>query len=300
MALAEAKSFYKAAENIGLTQSALTQAISKLEKELELQLFVRSKTGSILTEHGQRLHDHAKVIMAQVEAAETELKVSSRQVRTELRLGVVKSLSNDIVMEIFSDFKKQYPEQNFKVIKEWSDVLSSMLTEGEIDFAFLSDHFLSVEMPELHPEILFTDRVQVVVGEKHDLFESDTVSIGDLANYQWVAVSVSPDWPEYLARVFAAADRLPPEHLFKTNSTTLATQLIREGQAVGIVSKKLFQLACGVGDSFKYFDVPELRQTRRFIFCHRARMVLRPLHHDFIKQLKRVVKERIELSDQPE
>ena len=74
MALAEAKHFYKAADNIGLTQSALTQAISKLEKEFELQLFVRSKTGSILTEHGQRLFDHAKVITGQIEAAETELK----------------------------------------------------------------------------------------------------------------------------------------------------------------------------------------------------------------------------------
>ena len=69
MALAEAKHFYEAADNIGVTQSALTQSVSKLESALGLQLFVRSKAGTVLTEHGQKLYDHAKVISAQIDAA---------------------------------------------------------------------------------------------------------------------------------------------------------------------------------------------------------------------------------------
>jgi DNA-binding transcriptional LysR family regulator len=294
MALAEAKNFHKAAESIGLTQSALTQAVSKLEKELEVQLFIRSKTGSLLTEHGQRLYDHAKVILAQVEAAERELRIHSRQLRAEVRLGVVQSLTDDIIWEVISHFRERYPSYNVKVIKEWSGRLAKLLASGEIDFAFLSDHFLTTELPEFQRELIFTDTVQIVVGSKHELFARTTVTLADLPGHQWVAVSVTPDWPEFLARVFAAADVEPPERVIKTNSMTLATYLIAEGHTIGIVSPKLFQTSNRARNAFKYFDVPELRQHRRFTLCHRARMVLRPHHYDLIEYFRTVVRRRIE------
>ncbi|HRX89389.1 MAG TPA: LysR family transcriptional regulator, partial [Steroidobacteraceae bacterium] len=104
MALAESKQFNRAADSLGLTQSALTQSISKLEKELDLRLFVRSKTGSVLTKHGRRLLDHAKVITGQFEAANTELKARARHLRTEVRIGVISSLSDEILIKAVSLF----------------------------------------------------------------------------------------------------------------------------------------------------------------------------------------------------
>lgn len=291
MAVAEAGHFYKAADNIGLTQSALTQAISKLEKELGLQLFVRSKTGSVLTEHGRRLYDHAKVISGQIEAAETELKMRARQLGAEIRIGVVQSLSDDVLLEAISLFKRQYPDHNVKILKEWSVDLAVLLTEGEIDFAFLSDHFLSGDMPELQSELLFKDYVRVVVGEQHDLYPRRKLRLGDLSNHQWVAVSISPDWPEFLARVFASADVPPPRHVVRTNSMTLATALIQSGQAVGIVSPKLFHSANRLMGPVNYFDVTELRQERRFSLFRRARMVVRPFHRCFIDHFRSTVQQ---------
>lgn len=295
MALAEAKHFYKAAADIGLTQSALTQAISKLERELDLQLFVRSKTGSILTEHGKRLCDHAKVIIGQFEAAETELKVRSHQLSAEISLGIIKSLSDDIVLSVISQFKERYPNYNVKIIKDWSETLSILLAEGEIDFAFLSDHFLSTNMPELKLDCLFKDQIQVVVGEPHELFSFDTVELKDLSEHQWVAVSTALDWPEFLARIFTASDLKPPKDVIKTNSLTLATSLLQEGHAVGIASPKLFQSANHGSGAFKYFNVPELCQERSFSLCNRARMVIRPFHKYFIDQFRSTLMERIEL-----
>jgi len=294
MALAEAKHFYKAADNIGLTQSALTQAISKLEHEFELQLFVRSKTGSILTEHGQRLFDHAKVITGQIEAAETELKARARQLGEEIKIGVVRSLGDDILIKAISLFKRQYPHHNVTVIKEWSADLAVLLAEGEIDFAFLSDHFLSTDMPELQRELLFRDHVQVVVGVKHDLYPRRRLRLSDLSDHQWVAVSTSSDWPEFLARVFTSADVPPPRHVVRTNSMTLATALIQCGEAVGIVSPKLFHSSNRHMGTVKYFDVPELKQERRFNLCRRARMVIRPFHQGFIDHFRATVLQWIE------
>ncbi len=297
MALAETKHFYKAADGIGLTQSALTQSISKLEKELGLQLFVRSKTGSVLTEHGRRLLDHAKVITGQFEAARTELKARSRQIAAEVSIGVVQSLGDEILIKAISMFQSAYPDYNVKIIKDWSANLAILLAEGDIDFAFLSDHFLPRDMPEIKREPLFRDHVHVVVGAKHPLYQHRNPKLEDLSGHQWVAVSTSLDWPEYLARVFTSADLRPPRHIIRTNSMTLATKLINGGYAIGIVSPKLFHSSIRDSDPVRYFTVPEFEQERRFSICRRARMVVRPFHQSLIENLQTTILEWIETKD---
>lgn len=297
LALVETKHFYKAAEKIGLTQSALTQSISKLEKELGLQLFVRSKTGSVLTKHGRRLHDHAKVISGQFEAAKTELMARARHLETEISIGVVQSLGDEILLKTISIFQSSYPHYNVKIIKDWSANLAVLLAEGDIEFAFLSDHFLPRDMPEIKREPLFRDRVQVVVGAKHALYHHRNPKLIDLSDQQWVAVSTSPDWAEFLARVFASADIRPPRHIVSTNSMTLATALINDGRTVGIVSPKLFQSSNRDADPVRYFSVPELAQERRFSICRRARMVVRPFHRSFIDILRTTILEWVEAGE---
>lgn len=297
MALAETKQFHTAANSIGLTQSALTQSIARLEKELGLQLFVRSKTGSVLTGHGRRLRDHAKVITGQFEAAKTELQARAQQSGLEIRIGVVQSLSDEILIKAILLFKSAYPSYNVKIVKDWSADLVALLAGGEIDFAFLSDHFLAPETPEILREPMFGDRVKVIVGEKHELYGHKSPTLNELSKQQWVAVSISPDWPEYLARVFASADISPPRHVVRTNSMTLSAALINRGHAVGIVSPKLFDSSNKDSGKTRYLAVPEFEQERHFSMCRRARMVVSPFHERFISDLQTTIMEWIETED---
>lgn len=294
MALAGGTHFYKAADSIGVTQSALTQSISKLEEELGLKLFVRSKTGSVLTEHGRKLYDHAKVITGQLEAAKAELMAQARQAGAEIRVGVIQSLDDRILIKAITAFNRAYPDHNIKIIKDWSANLATLLAEGEIDFAFFSDLFLPRDMPEMKSEPVFVDHVQVVVGATHKLYRRDKVRLADLADHWWVAVSTRPDWPEFLARVFASADIYTPPRILRTNSETLAAALIKGGHAIGMLSPKLFSYAGGEPGPVKYFDVPEIEQVRRFSIYRRARMVVRPFHQLFVDNLRAAILEWIE------
>jgi len=298
MALASAMHFYKAADSIGITQSALTQSVSKLEKELGLQLFVRSKTGSVLTEHGRKLYDHAKVIMGQLEAAKMELLAHARQAGAEIRVGIIQSLNDQILIQAITRFKRAYPEYNVKIIKDWSPTLATLLAEGDIDFAFLSDHFLRHEMPEIKRELLFLDHVQIVVGEKHELYRRGHVTLADLARHQWVAVSTTPDWPQFLVRIFASADIYTTPRLVRTNSMTLAAALIKGGHTVGMLSQKLFRSSNHDAGRVKYFGVPEIEQERRFSICQRARMVVRPFHQYFVDSLRTAILQGIDADGQ--
>lgn len=293
LALADEKNFHKAAELVGLTQSALTQSIAKLERDLGVTLFVRGKTGTVLTDHGQRLHEHAQVILAQVQAAQTELLVRSGRQRAEISLGVVPSLSDRVILELLAKIRARYQSHSIKVVKEWSADLLTLLERGAIDFAFLSDHFTATPVPELRREPLFNDQVQVVIGEGHPLYDAGEICLATLSRYEWAAVSIEPQWPEFLARVFAAADLAPPERVIQTNSVTLAIELIGGGHAVGLASPKLMRAASS--SRFRFVDVAELRQQRVFSLCYRARMVIGPSERRFIELFGEVV--RAEFAD---
>jgi DNA-binding transcriptional LysR family regulator len=133
------------------------------------------------------------------------------------------------------------------------------------------------------------------VGEKHELYNHPDPQLVDLSEQQWLAVSTSPDWPKFMARVFASADIRPPRHIVRTNSMTLATELIRGGHAIGIVSPKLFHSSNRDSGAVKYFSVPEFEQERQFSMCQRARMVVRPFHKSFINSLQTIILEQIEI-----
>lgn len=296
MALASGTHFYKAADSIGVTQSALTQSISKLEEELGLQLFVRSRAGSVLTEHGRKLYDHAKVITGQLEAAKAELMAQARQAGAEIRVGVIPSLDDRILIQAITAFTRAHPDHNVKIVKDWSANLATLLAEGEIDFAVLSDLFLPRDMPEMKSEPLFVDRVRVVVGAGHELHGSDRPGLADLAAHWWVTVSTRPDWPEFLTRVFASADIYTPPRILRTNSETLAAALIKGGHAIGLLSPKLFSSSGSGPDQVRYFDVPEIEQERHFGLHRRARMVVRPFHQAFIDGLRTAILEWMEES----
>lgn len=291
LALADARYFNVAAERVGLTQSALTQAIAKLEKDLGVKLFVRSKNGSILTEDGEALREHAKVILAQVNAAETELKVRSQYLRKEVRFGVIKSMHDDLVVRIFGAFTDRYSKYNVRLFKEWSSTLLELLAEGEIDFAFVSDHFMYADSHQIVSTPVFTDRVQVVVGAGHPLAQADQVDIHQLSEFRWVAVTITPGQRAALARSFSSADASPPAEIFETNAASLARHLIESGDYVGLASPKSVLWGGELGEGLRFFDVPELQMERCFSLCRRARMVLRPAHEHLLTSFTRVVRD---------
>ncbi len=294
LALADTKYFNVAAERVALTQSALTQAIAKLERDLGVKLFVRSKTGSILTEDGEYLREHAKLILAQVTSAETELSTRSQTLRREVRFGVIKSMNDDLVMRIFDGFSREYPSYNVRLFKEWSSILLEMLAEGEIDFAFVSDHFMYADSHQIHSEPVFTDAVQVVVGADHPLSARETVTIPELSEHRWVAVTITPGQRAALARSFSSVDVAPPREIFETNSAGLAKSLIENGQYVGLASPKSLLWGEKETRGLKFFDVPELRKERCFSLCQRARMVLRPSHEFLLERFSTTVRASVD------
>ncbi len=275
IALAETGNFNQAASRIGLTQSALTQAIRKLETELDLQLFVRGTTGTVLTDDGRRFLDHARVIAAQIEAARMEMRSRAARSTKVIRFGVVESLPDAVIHRAFQQFLARHHRYTLKVVKGWSGDLMQKLLNGEIDFAVASDHFATTETPEIEQYPLFTDRVAVVAAHPHPLARRSELSLSDLSGAEWISVTISEGWADNLVRAFAAADLPGPGRILQTNSITYASHVIGSGEAVGLVTPRLFRQICPPDSELRFFDVPELSHDRTFSLSARSRSVRR-------------------------
>lgn len=133
--VAQEKSFSKAAKNLGLTQSALSQRVLNLEQELGSTLFIREASGIHLTELGERLLRYCQTRnLLEDEFLSYRQTSSSEQISGVIRLSSFSTVSRTVVLPSLLPITKEYPNITLDLkIKELRD-LPGMLFSGASDF----------------------------------------------------------------------------------------------------------------------------------------------------------------------
>lgn len=128
------QSFTKAAQELGLTQSALSHRIRKLEEQLETTLLVRDPAGIRLTEAGTRLLEYCR-LQGQIEEELLADLVGqpNNQIKGFLRIGGASSLLWSTVVPALSDFLKKHASVQFEMIEGGLTELPSLLQTGQVD-----------------------------------------------------------------------------------------------------------------------------------------------------------------------
>ncbi|WP_312417662.1 LysR family transcriptional regulator [Comamonas sp.] len=124
--VAEARSFVAAGQVLGISASAVSKAIARLEERLGARLFHRSTRSITLTAEGARFLERCRRILAEIEAAETELQDASAHPRGRLRISL--PAVGALFAPVFSNFKKQYPDIELDL--DFTDRLVDVIDEG--------------------------------------------------------------------------------------------------------------------------------------------------------------------------
>ena len=151
-------SFSKAAKELFITQSAVSQSIFQLEAQLGQPLFVRSKGGAVLTPAGVTLLEHISSALGLITAGEERLEKMRHLQAGELSIGASDTLSEHYLLPYLELFHSTYPEIKLKVINRTSGQAVALLKSGKIDLAF-------VNLPLNEPELNITPCLAV-----HDIF----------------------------------------------------------------------------------------------------------------------------------
>ncbi|KOR75951.1 LysR family transcriptional regulator [Paenibacillus solani] len=127
------KSFSKAAQELYMTQSAVSQAISKLEKELEILLFYRTSRGVVLTNEGKLLNEHINSALGIINVAEDKILEFKTLKTGELRIGVGDTISRYFLLPYLEKFHKRYPEIKLNILNGTTTEICDFIKSGKAD-----------------------------------------------------------------------------------------------------------------------------------------------------------------------
>ncbi|KQL45647.1 transcriptional regulator [Brevibacillus choshinensis] len=176
LAAAKAGSFTRAAEEIGFTQSAVSQMINSLEKELGISLFHRSRSGISPTSIGERMLQHARDIL-QITACMTQEAASARNLATgTLRIASLPSVATRILPGLLGAFRKQYPAVEIILFEGKNDEIHNWIASSVVDIGF-------TVQPEkdLQTLPLIQDSMMVILPQTHSLSNESQLSFAQIA-----------------------------------------------------------------------------------------------------------------------
>jgi len=187
--LADSESFTKAAQINGVTQSAVSQQISSLERIFKSQLIERSKKRFRLSREGQVLYDYSKQILQAYDSLDSQLKELKDLISGTIRVATIYSIGLHDLPPYIKKFMKSYPTVNIHVEyrranQVYEDVMSNVVDLGLIAYPVKDSKLEIVPLRKeplvliCHPQHPFAKkesiRLKALAGQKIISFEPDT------------------------------------------------------------------------------------------------------------------------------
>lgn len=172
----ECGSFTKAAEILNYSQSGISRMIHDLEKEWNVVLLERSKSGVRLTSSGQKLLPHAENVCREYEKLQSEVDELKGLKSGLIRIGTFSSVATHWLPNIIREFQKDYPNIDYELLLGDYTEIEEWIQEGRVDCGFL-------RLPtktELDTIFLEQDRLLVVLPEGHPLAELEKIPVSEL------------------------------------------------------------------------------------------------------------------------
>ena len=130
--------FRKAAEACSVSQSALSTALSEMERQLGFAIFERDNKKVLITPVGQQVLDKAKSISLQMEDLMRVSEAQKSVLSYPMSIGIIPTICPFILPIVFPELRAQYPEFEMNVVEEQSHILVDKVRSGEIDTAVLA------------------------------------------------------------------------------------------------------------------------------------------------------------------
>jgi DNA-binding transcriptional LysR family regulator len=181
VALAEAQSFTKAADNEYVVQSALSQQLRKLEDELGVALFERTTRSVALTPAGEALLPLMHQVLAGVDQIKFDAQALSGTVAGRLTVGMMEVPSESLdVAALMATFHARYPEVSVTLRSGGSDLLIEAVRDRKLDVAVVGSN-VSTPTGRLTFTELFTEPLVAVLPSSHELAGRRSVLLDQLA-----------------------------------------------------------------------------------------------------------------------
>ena len=247
-AVAETLSFTQAAADCGVAQSALSQQIARLERDVGATLFSRSSRQVRLTEAGAVLLPRARRLLADAEQARQDVAALAGLRRGRLRLGAIQTVSAALdLAAVLGAYHVRYPGIELSVSYDTSTALLVAVLEGSLDLALVG---LGAErVPAgLDHRVLDEDRLVAVVAAGHRLADRRQVDLAELSGDELIWFSRGTGLRSAVEAACARAG-LTPQPRFEVGMIGEMVRLAAHGLGVALVPASAVAPAAAAGSA---------------------------------------------------
>ncbi len=263
LAVAQERSFSRAAKKLLRTQPAVSLAIRRLEEELGELLFDRSTKVPTLTDAGEVLRDYAERVVN----LRTEIRTALTELRQHQR-GRVRIGANETgalyLLPLIARYRRLYPAIAVEVVRSLARMIPQELLKRSLDLGVLS---YDPDEPQLASVVVYRDRLSFIVYPEHPLARRRHVSIRELGQEVFAAHNVPSPYRERVLRTFQK-HRVPLHMDIELPTVESVKKFVQMQQAVALVPRMCIEAELASGTVVEV-DIPELRIERKLRVVHR-------------------------------
>ena len=177
LAVAENQNFTKAAEKCFVTQPTLSMQIQKLEEQLDVQIFDRSKKPIELTEVGKKIVKQARNIVNESYRIQDIVDQQKGFVGGEFKLGIIPTIMPTLLPMFLKTFIKRHPKVKLKIEELTTEEIITRIKDGHLDAAIVST---PLEEDSIKERVLYYEPFVGYIPKNHRLKEKKKIEVSDL------------------------------------------------------------------------------------------------------------------------
>lgn len=267
--VAEQLSFRKAAEELYLTQPAVSLQIKALEEDLGVQLFDRTGSRIALTEAGKTLLHYAEQVSALLVRAEQEVNALSGEHAGHLALGASTTIAQYVLPRLLSDFRREHPRVQLTLISGNTERIVGAVAQKQIALGFIEG---PAHSRDVKTEPFLVDELVLIVPAAHEWAERASVASTEITSIPLLMRERGSGTRRVveIALERQHVKRSALQIVMELDSIEAIKSAVEAGLGAGFVSRWALAKDARLGNSFRRVGIDGLRIHRDFLLAYVA------------------------------
>jgi LysR family hydrogen peroxide-inducible transcriptional activator len=233
VAVANERSFGRAAQKCFVSQPALSVAIQKLEDELGTRLFERGKTEVTVTPVGERIVEQAQKVLEEMARVRDIAQAGRNPLVGPLHLGVIYTVAPYLLPDLIPALHEIAPQMPLEIEENFTENLESALKTGGIDAAILA---LPFTLAGTTAQFLYEEPFQVVVPRDHRWAKRRSIRPDELAAEHTILLNVGHCFRDQVLDACPELNRAD-SHVTRTNSLETVRNMVASGLGISVLPR---------------------------------------------------------------
>lgn len=255
LAVAEHHNFTVAAEKSFVTQPTLSMQIQKLEDELGVQVFDRSKKPIQLTEVGKKIVEQARNIVNESHRIKDIVDQQNGFVGGEFKLGIIPTITPTLLPMFLKNFINKYPKINLRIEEQNTETILQNIQEGHLDAAIAAT---PLEKENIKERVLYYEPFAAYVPQGHPLFKKEKITINDINTEELLLLEDGHCFRNNVINLCRNKNKLKDDKFFlETGSFETMIKLADEGLGMTLLPYlHTLDIADKQKSQIRYFEEP--------------------------------------------